>query len=106
MLSLKKDLAADAKPSAPCGAKGGPANVKEFVTGVGERLDAVSTLASLRLKVPTADRNFWTLGGDYVSAHDEAIKTYSQWSRTPDALFSQGESATHRFAFSSFFFLH
>jgi hypothetical protein len=38
--TLKKDLAADGKPSAPCGAEGGPARVKEFVTGVGEQLDA------------------------------------------------------------------
>ena len=104
--ALKKDLVGDAKPSAPCGAKGGPANVKEFVTGVGETLDGVSTLASLRLKVPGAGRNFWTLSGDYVSARDESIKSYSQWSSTPDAVFSQGESAIHRFAFSSVFFLH
>ena len=104
--ALKKDLVGDAKPSAPCGAKGGPANVKEFVTGVGETLDGVSTLASLRLKVPGAGRNFWTLSGDYVSVRDEAIKSYSQWSSTPDVVFSQGESAIHRFAFSSVFFLH
>jgi hypothetical protein len=55
---LKKFLASDCTPSAPCGAKGGPARVREFVTGVGEKLDGVSTLASLRLKVPGADCNF------------------------------------------------
>ena len=55
--ALRKDLAADAKPWAPCGANG---------------------------------RNFWTLSGDYVSAQDEIVKKYSQWSHTPDALFSQG----------------
>jgi hypothetical protein len=97
---LKKDLASDGKPSAPCGAKGGPARVKEFVTGVGEKLDGVSTLASLRLKVPAAGRNFWTLSGQYVSAKDEIIKNYSQWSHTPDALFSQGDTAIHPFSFS------
>ena len=54
---LKKDLASDGTPSAPCGAKGGPARISEFLTGVGEKLDGVSTLASLRLKVPGADCN-------------------------------------------------
>ena len=53
-------------------------------------VDAVSTLASLWLKVPTTGHNFWTLGSHYVSAQDEIVKSYSQWSHTPDALFSQG----------------
>ena len=97
---LKKDLASDGKPSAPCGAKGGPTCVREFVSGVGEKLDGVSTLASLRLKVPGAGCNFWTFIGEYLSCKDESIKDYSQWSHTPDALFSQGDTAIHPFSFS------
>ena len=97
---LKKDLASDGKPSAPCGAKGGPACVQEFVTGVGERLDGVSTLASLRFKVSGAGCNFWTLIGEYLSCQDESIKDYSQWSHTPDALFSQGDHSIHPFSIS------
>ena len=56
---LKKDIAADGKPSAPCGAKGGPARVKEFVTGVGEKLDGVSmlSLGGVRMARPEFSRS-------------------------------------------------
>ena len=62
--ALRTDVAADAAPSKPCGAKAGPVRIVDFVQDRSEKLDGVSTLASLRITVPSPTaKAFWTLGG-------------------------------------------
>ena len=92
--TLQREIEGNPQPSQACGAKGGPVDVRRFLTEPHPipALDGVSTLASLRLATPKSPKaNFWTLAGTYISCQTEQPTSWSQWGNTVDAVFSQSD---------------
>jgi hypothetical protein len=118
--SIENEIRRSAKPSKPCGSKGGKVDVRQWLTGHYNATDGVdhgsaltayhgsaltayhgsalsgcvtgiATLASLKFK---RQSNFWTLGGSYISCETGNETSYGQWSKFLEAQFAEAGNST------------